>query len=139
MEDDFYLSSFRIFKKDIASKILKKKYNEPYIGCLILSCKPKVGNIIINHKKRLEGNSEYSFFKQLRLFNTLLFDYSNLPLIITSFLALTFCVVGLFSGFYAILQSHITLTSAPGWASTILIISFSETCKSQSPSFFELS
>lgn len=127
MEKDFYLSSFRVLNRDLASKILKKKYNEPYVGCLILSCNPKVGNVTLNHKKRLEGISEYSFLKQLRLFNTLLFDYSNLPLVITSFLALIFCVVGIFSGFYVILKSHITFTIAPGWASTILIISFFST------------
>ena len=114
--------------KAVSSKISAKKlinspiYN-PYIGCMILNSTDKIDNYTIEHNYRKYKKSNYKFIDQLKLFFVLMFDYSNIPLILIALLSLAFCLMGIFFAIFIIYKSFVVSNTVPGWASTIFTIS----------------
>jgi len=69
-------TSFRILRKEIVEKIVALNVGFPKIGLLSLMITKKIVNVSIEHFKRPEGKSTYSFSKLMRSFLNSLFYYS---------------------------------------------------------------
>ncbi len=94
-----YLSSFKLISKDIVDEICQYKGPFPYIDGIIFSLVSKVGTVLVEHSKREEGRSNYTFEKLSVLFLTIVFGYSILParFILLSGFFFTFLGLALFS------------------------------------------
>ncbi len=98
-----YLSSFKLISKEVVDEICNYKGPFPYIDGIIFSLVSKVGSVHVEHSKREEGRSNYTFSKLSVLFLTIIFGYSILP---ARFILL--------SGFFLTLLSLILFGSAVG-------------------------
>lgn len=77
---DLYLSSFKLISKEVISEIVKYKGPYPYIDALIFRTTNNVGKIQVEHNDRMEGESNYTIKKLVRLFIIIVFGYSTLPI-----------------------------------------------------------
>ncbi len=71
------VSSFRIIKKSILDKIIEDKTYFVYITAITLKITTNIGDVLVEHKSRKYGRSNYNFLKLLRLFLKLYIYYSN--------------------------------------------------------------
>ncbi|WP_259015745.1 glycosyltransferase family 2 protein [Emticicia fluvialis] len=77
---DLYLSSFKLMSKDLITEIVKYKGPYPYIDALVFRTTNRVSTVQVEHNDRLEGESNYTVKKLVRLFMIIVFGYSNLPI-----------------------------------------------------------
>ncbi|RFS14715.1 glycosyltransferase family 2 protein [Emticicia sp. C21] len=77
---DLYLSSFKLINKEVISEIIKYKGPYPYIDALIFRNTNNVGKVQVEHNERMEGDSNYTIKKLVRLFIIIIFGYSTLPI-----------------------------------------------------------
>jgi|TARA_B110000914_G_scaffold212267_1_gene213055 glycosyltransferase involved in cell wall biosynthesis len=76
---NIYLSSFRGFKKNIASEVVNFKRPSVYLDGLILKATKKITMITVDHDARLKGHSNYNFKKLLILWSTMVLNFSFYP------------------------------------------------------------
>ncbi len=74
------VSSYRIMKKELKDIIIKEKKAYNYISASILKHSKNIGNIHYKHSTRKYGNSNYTFFKQLKIFIRIFLYYSDINL-----------------------------------------------------------
>jgi len=77
---DLYLSSFKLISKEVIAEIIKYTGPYPYIDALIFRTTTNVGRIQVLHNDRMEGESNYTIKKLIRLFMIIVFGYSLLPI-----------------------------------------------------------
>ena len=92
---DLYLSSFKLIKKAVIDEIIKYKGPYPYIDALIFRTTSNIGKTEVQHNKRLEGDSNYTFKRLLTLFMTILFGYSLVPVRIILFLGFSLIILSI--------------------------------------------
>jgi undecaprenyl-phosphate 4-deoxy-4-formamido-L-arabinose transferase len=80
------MSSFFVSRKFVINEVVKYKGVYPYIGGLILRTTDNITNIQIEHRKRQEGKSGYTFSKLLSLWLNGFTAFSVKPLRIASVL-----------------------------------------------------
>jgi len=77
---DLYLSSFKLISKEVIAEIIKYTGPYPYIDALIFRTTTNVGRIQVLHNDRMEGESNYTIKKLIRLFMIIVFGYSLFPI-----------------------------------------------------------
>lgn len=119
---EIYFTSFRILKKDVAKKILKKNYLVPVIGYLILEETNQVENFIYEENNR-SNSSRYNYFSLMSYF-------FNMNLFYTNFLYKTFIASGITLSAISLVLSiyyvymYLFTNIQPGFTTTILLILF---------------
>ncbi|MDP9003734.1 MAG: glycosyltransferase family 2 protein [Verrucomicrobiota bacterium] len=113
-----YLSSFRCFTRLVADEVAKSRNPYPYIDGLIFQVTQNVGVVRVRHVERELGRSGYTWRKLIRLWTSMLVNFSVLPLRLMTFAGLI--TSGL--GFLAVIEVVIErmLNKVPtGWSSTM--------------------
>lgn len=118
---DLYLSSFKIIRNDVVREILKYKGPFPYIDGLILRSTNNIGTICVNHDKRANGKSNYTFKKLFSLYLNMFLNFSIRPLRVFTVSGVIIFITGLGLSVYFII-SKLTSQEPPGWTSTVLLI-----------------
>jgi undecaprenyl-phosphate 4-deoxy-4-formamido-L-arabinose transferase len=77
---ELYLSSFKLIRQEVVQEIIKYHGPYPYIDGLIFRITRNIGTVQVEHQKREEGASNYTFHKLISLFLNILFCYSSLPI-----------------------------------------------------------
>jgi len=121
---DIEITNFRIFKNDVAKRVLNHKSFDPYIPGLLLLYSSKIGNVTTEHKERTIGKSNYTLRKIFNLVSRLLFNYTTFPLNFIIIIGFIVSLLSLFLGLYFILKHILIGTSVPGWTSIAVLISF---------------
>ncbi len=119
-------SSFCIINKFLANEI--KKYNGPfpYPGGMILQVTSKIGQVEIEHRKRMHGKSNYTLAKLLNLWLNGFTGFSIVPLRLASVLGFIFCQFSMaFILFLVIRKIFYPSSIIAGWTSVIVISMFS--------------
>ena len=75
-----YLSSFKVFSKEILKEILAYKGPFPYIDALILRVTDNISSEEVIHEIRKNGKSNYTLKKLFSLYLNVFINYSNKPL-----------------------------------------------------------
>lgn len=124
LPSDFQLTSFRAVRRTVINHVVQMRDSYPYITSMLLAHTERYVNVPVRHEKRQHGKSSYNLKRSVFLALNLLFHYSPYPI----YLILTLCVCAfLFSGgilFWVFWSVIIYGKAAPGWASTIMTISF---------------
>jgi polyisoprenyl-phosphate glycosyltransferase len=118
------VGSFCIFSKFIIQKMITDKTPNPMTNALLFKNTNNVANLIIDHKKRKYGKTNYNLSRHIKIAYDLIINYSTIPLKIVSIIGIFFSLIsflGLIYIFYRALIGNIGLV---GWASTILLVSF---------------
>lgn len=118
------INSYFIMKKYIADEIIKYSHAYPYIGGLIFRVTQNVGNVLIEHRERKIGKSNYNLKKLLQLWFNGFTSFSVKPLRISSIFGLFFSITGFIYLFIIIIRKIINPGIPAGWTSIMAAIIF---------------
>ena len=121
---DVTINSYFIMKKYIADEIIKYGHAYPYIGGLIFRVTQNVGNILIEHRDRKIGKSNYTLKKLLQLWFNGFTNFSVKPLRISSVFGLFFSITGFVYLLIIIIRKIINPGIPAGWTSIMAAIIF---------------
>jgi len=129
--EDLYLSSFKCLNRFLIDEIIKYRGPYPYIDGLILRSTMNIGKVKVQHNPRLDGTSNYTIRRLIRLWLNVVVNFSIMPLRL-SFLAGTLLTVfGLLLIIFFFLQKYFLMPEdiwPAGWASLLVsVIVFSGT------------
>jgi len=79
-----YLSSFKVINRFLRNEIIKYSGANPYIDGLIFRSTSKIGQILVQHKKRDVGSSNYTLRRLIRLWLNMFVNHSIYPLRLAS-------------------------------------------------------
>lgn len=111
-----YLSSFRCVSAFLAKQIVEHGGPFPYIDGLIFQITQNVGTLAVQHLPRASGESNYTIRRLVRLFLSMLLNFSVVPLRIGTLTGVLLAGVGLL-GIFAILVEALFSDTPRGWAS----------------------
>lgn len=122
--ENIYVSNFRIISKKLAERITQSKISYPNITGLLFEHTKSISNIEVEHKKRVFGKSNYSSIKILKLIFELLFNFSVYPMRFFSIVGIVISTCVFLVGIYFLYKSLVYGNSIEGWASLVVILSF---------------
>lgn len=111
-----YLSSFRCVNAFLAQEVLRHSGPFPYIDGLIFQITRNVGTLAVKHLPRATGESNYTLPRLLRLFMSMLLNFSVLPLRIGTLTGVLLAGIGIV-GLLAIMVEALLTDTPRGWAS----------------------
>jgi polyisoprenyl-phosphate glycosyltransferase len=120
---DFQLTSFRAVRKVVVENVLVMGDVFPYITSMLLSHTSRYVNVPVRHEPRRFGRSNYNMKRSLLLAFNLLLSYSPYPLYLVAALCFAAFTFSLGISAWVLLKTLIGSTM-PGWASTVVAISF---------------
>jgi len=120
----FQLTSFRAAKRVVVASVLQMSAVFPYITCMLLSNSSNYANVAVRHEPRRFGRSNYRLKQSAYLAANLVFSYSSYPLYFVGLLCLAAFLFSTLIGFRTIYRTLVYGAAVPGWASTIVIVSF---------------
>lgn len=111
-----YLSSFRCVSAFLAKQIVEHQGPFPYIDGLIFQITQNVGKLAVKHLPRANGESNYTIRRLVRLFLSMLLNFSVVPLRIGTLTGVLMALLGLV-GLLAILVEALFTDTPRGWVS----------------------
>ena len=118
---DIVSSNFWMITKQVRDEVIKYDSFNPYIDGIFYRTTHKIGNVEVEHFKREVGTSNYTLKKLMKLWLAY-WNYSVIPLRISSVLGCVSAAGGFLAALYIIIYKLIDPTVTVGWASTICII-----------------
>ena len=113
-----YLSSFRCVNSFTARTITSHTGPFPYVDGLILQVTQNIGQLQVAHVARSEGRSNYTLKRLMRLFFSMLLNFSFTPLRLGVLVGFGMAVLGLL-GFVEVLIEVVAGGTPRGWASVM--------------------
>jgi len=115
------ISSFRMFKKDVAKNMVRITTPYPYVPALMFFVSRDVIGVPIKHGKRKYGQSTYTLKRMIRLFSNLMINNSSYLLQVMGQAGILSSIAGFFLALYFIARKILVNTVVPGWTSLIVI------------------
>ena len=120
-----YLSSFRCMSAFLVGEIVRYDGPFPYVDGLILQITKRIGRIQVRHLPRAIGRSNYTIRRLIRLWMNMFFNFSIMPLRISTVAGLVLSGLGTLAAIAVLIEALFIETPA-GWASlmaAVLLIS----------------
>ncbi len=124
LPSDFQLTSFRAARRPVVENVCRMSGVYPYITAMLLSHASNQVNVPVRHEPRRHGSSGYNLRRSLSLAANLILNYSSWPLHLVGALCFAAFCFSLGFGAWVFARALLHDTSVPGWASTVVIISF---------------
>lgn len=124
VNQELTLTNFRIIRRDVVDRVCRDRSSSPYIPGLVLQHSAHRCNVMVHHRPRFVGKSNYTWRKILGLVTTILFNHSSIPLRYGSALGFVISSGSFLLGSYYLLNALINGTVAPGWATLVILIAF---------------
>lgn len=77
---DLYLSSFKVMNRFAVNQVIRYQGPFPYVDGLIYRATRNIGQIEVEHRERLQGRSNYTLRKLIRVWMNMFLNFSILPL-----------------------------------------------------------
>lgn len=119
----FQLTSFRAASAEVVRNACEIAGGYPYITAMLLANSKSCTNVQVTHEKRHFGHSNYTLKRSLVLAMNLLFSYSTYPIWLVLAATLFSFAIAFAFGMYVLIVALIYQRFAPGWASTVVIVS----------------
>jgi glycosyltransferase involved in cell wall biosynthesis len=116
-----YLSSFRCMTRLVADEVAKSRNPYPYVDGLIFQVTQNAGAVPVRHVGRAQGKSGYTFRKLVRLWMSMLVNFSILPLRLMTLAGMITSVLGFLAVIEVVLE-HLLKKNPTGWSSTMAAI-----------------
>lgn len=119
-----YRSSFVAWSKFALECV--KNYHSPFpsAGAYLLCVTDKFANVEVEHKKRMEGSSNYNLRKLINLWLNSFTNFSIVPLRLASFIGISCAGFGFLFGIYVVIRKQLHPGVPAGYTSTIAIMLF---------------
>lgn len=115
-------SIFFIARKNVIQEMLRYNNPYPYIGGLILRSTSKIGNVDINRRDRISGESGYNLKKLSGLYLNGVTAFSIKPLRFASVIGILFFLIGLAIVITISLRKIVLGDLLPGYASLLSVM-----------------
>lgn len=121
---ELVLTNFRIIRKDVVDRVCSYKASYPYIPGLVVMFSANRANVMVEHKRREIGKSNYNLLRIAKLVAEILFNYSSYPLRVVSGIGLVTALVSFVLSLFYLVMSLVSGTTVPGWATVVVLLSF---------------
>lgn len=111
-----YLSSFRCMNALVVGHVIRYQGPFPYIDGLALQVAGRIDSIEVEHQSRVQGRSNYTLARLIRLWLNLFVNFSVKPLRVATIAGLIFTVLGAIGTILVLAEALLGRTPA-GWAS----------------------
>lgn len=116
-----YLSSFRCMTRLVADEVAKSRTPYPYIDGLIFQITQNAGVARVRHVEREQGRSGYTLRKLVRLWMSMLVNFSILPLRLMTVAGMITSALGFLAVVEVVLE-HLLKKNPTGWSSLMAAI-----------------
>ncbi len=118
------VGDFRLIGRDVLDYLKRMKEYDKYIRGQIAWLGFKSTYVMFERDERKFGTTNYPFKKMLRLAFNGITAFSDSPLKIATNLGFIVCIISFLIGMYALYGFFFAKNTLPGWASTIISITF---------------
>jgi polyisoprenyl-phosphate glycosyltransferase len=118
------VGDFRLISRDVLEYLKQMKEYDKYIRGQIAWLGFKSTYVMFERDERKFGQTNYPFRKMLRLAFNGITAFSDSPLKLATSLGFIVCVISFFIGVFAVYSYLFNQSTLPGWASTIISITF---------------
>lgn len=118
------VGDFRLISRDVLDYLKQMKEYDKYLRGQIAWLGFKGTYVLFDRDERRFGKTNYPFKKMLRLAFNGITAFSDSPLKMATTMGFVVCIVSFLIGLYALYQHYVTHDTVPGWASTIISITF---------------
>lgn len=117
-----YTSSYFALSTFVVHEL--RDYHSPFpsIGGYILQISQNIANVEVEHRARIEGSSNYTFNKLMKLWIQGLTNFSIAPLRLASFIGMLSSAIGILAGIVLIIRKIINPHIAMGYTSLMAAI-----------------
>ncbi|WP_207537159.1 glycosyltransferase family 2 protein [Sabulicella rubraurantiaca] len=115
-----YLSSFRCCSALVVREVTKYSGPYPYIDGLIMQVTQRITTLEVAHYPRVEGQSNYTLRRLVRLWLNLATNFSLLPLRLAIIAGVAMGVLGFLVAIFVLVEALFGETPS-GWASSMMI------------------
>ena len=113
---DIVSSNYWVITRRVRNEVIKYTNYNPYIDAIFYRVTSNIADVTIEHHKREQGTSNYTFRKLVKLWLAY-WNFSVIPLRISSVLGILFSVAGFIMAIATFIRQLIAPSSAIGWAS----------------------
>jgi len=124
LPSDFQLTSFRAARREVVENACHMGGVFPYVTAMLLSHAGNQVNVLVQHAPRKFGRSNYNLRRSLSLAANLLLNYSSYPLYLVGALCGFAFLLAIGFGAFVLMRTFLNGSTVPGWASTVVIVSF---------------
>lgn len=118
------VGDYRLIGRDVLEYLKQMKEYDKYIRGQIAWLGFKSTYVMFERDERKYGTTNYPFKKMLRLAFNGITAFSDSPLKLATQLGFIVCIISFFIGVYALYSYYLERNALPGWASTIISITF---------------
>jgi len=118
------LTSFRLINRRIVDGLRSCQTPYPFIPAMLFRITSDIINVDVEHYKRMEGNSQYTFWKMVSIFSNLLINNSYLLLRVLGIVGVSGFVASILFSVYLVVRYYFWGFGVSGWASLILAVVF---------------
>lgn len=115
-------TSFRVMRKGVVRGLLEQRTQYPALGPMIVSVTHRIRNELVQHNKRLDGESGYTFSRIVKQTMSNFIGYSMLPLRLLAFTGLFGIAGSLVLALYFLTKYFYYGVSVPGWTTSVMLI-----------------
>lgn len=115
-----YLSSFRCMSALVVREVTRYSGPYPYIDGLIMQVTQRIDSIEVMHLARVEGRSNYTLRRLVRLWLNLATNFSLMPLRLAMLAGIGMGMLGMIGAIFTIIEAMTTKTPS-GWASVMTV------------------
>ena len=117
-----YLSSFRCMSAMVVQAVTRYSGPYPYVDGLIMQVTQRIDSIEVRHLPRLEGRSNYTLVRLVRLWLNLATSFSLAPLRLAIYAGLALSIIGAIGAVATIVEALLRRDTPSGWASTMVVL-----------------
>jgi len=117
-------TSFFIMRKFIVEEIVRYSHPFAYIGGLVFRATKNLGNVEVQHRRRLEGRSGYTIAGLIGLWINGFTAFSVKPLRAATFIGIICALVGFVAGLYVVYQKFLNPEIPIGYTSMLATLLF---------------
>jgi glycosyltransferase involved in cell wall biosynthesis len=121
---DLYVSSYFAMKRFVADEVVRYRNSYPYLIGLVLRTTKNIVNVPVDHRRREEGRSGYTFMKLLGLWMNGFTAFSIKPLRIATCVGSISAAAGFIYGIYTIIKKMVNPAVPLGFSSLMSAIVF---------------
>lgn len=121
---DLYIGSFFIAKRFVINKIIEYPNPYTYIRGLLLTATSNIANVEVDHRERLEGNSQYTLKKLIHLWSNGFTSFSVKPLRFATLVGSLVALFGFLFAIYVVINKLIHPEIQAGWSSLMAMMTF---------------
>jgi undecaprenyl-phosphate 4-deoxy-4-formamido-L-arabinose transferase len=117
-----YLSSFKCLSRFLVERITEYAGPSPYVDGLILRVTDRIGQVEVEHRDRAAGQSGYTLWKLMRLWLSMVVNFSVAPLRLSAILGLAVSCFGLLMAVWSLLEKLFGVEVPTGWTTLYVTV-----------------